>query len=222
MKIKENSWRKNCSLFRWMFRYWFFFTILLSLFSCQTLFKKKSFIPDDLSAYKSGFFSGTLSVYQKNQKNHFNGDIFISESGQLRMDLSVSPGLSVFTFLFDTKELTFLSLRKKEFYKGPVVHSGRALFFSKGLEFSVLREIFFDRRPEEKEWICKTDEKNLPLNCQNKIWTILWKRSPPRRLSFESADFKFLFQYFFFSSEVNKDMFNIEVPESFKQIDQVE
>ncbi|MDE0118379.1 MAG: hypothetical protein OXM55_00015 [Bdellovibrionales bacterium] len=68
--------------------------------SCHTLFQKKKSLPDNLSEYKSGSFYGIVNLHQKNQSYRFNADIFISEKGLWRMDLSVSPGLPVFTLLY--------------------------------------------------------------------------------------------------------------------------
>ena len=218
MNKREKSWRKNCFPFRWMCKALCFFPAVFVLLSCHTLFKKKSFIPGDLSGYQTGFFSGSLQVYHKGRKNHFNGDIFLSEKGRLRMDLSVFPGGTAFSLLMDTKELIFLSLRKKEFYRGPPGSAVPPLFFAKKLSLSVLREIFFDRAPSGGKWRCKRDEKNLSLKCQKKTRVIQWGRGGGGFLSFRDFDFGFTFYYFSFSSEVEKEVFSIEIPKNFKAL----
>ncbi len=72
----------------------------MSLVSCHTLFQKKKILPDNLSEYKRGSFYGIVNLHQKNQSYRFKSDVFISEDGRWRMDLSVSPGLPVFTLLY--------------------------------------------------------------------------------------------------------------------------
>ncbi len=214
--MRANNRRKSRFSFKIrVYKAFFLFSLFFVFLSCQTL--KKSFIPADLSLYKAGAFSGAIKVYHKNQKNHFNGDIFISKEGFLRMDLSVFPASPAFSLLLsDAKELILLFLRKKEFYKGSVAKS--PLFFSKNLEFSLFKEVFFDRPPKGKKWLCKNDEKKIPLKCQNKTLVIEWIRGKNRLLSFRDLDFEFVFHYLSFSPEVKREMFSIKVPRHFKAL----
>ena len=217
MNIKEKNWRKNCYLFNWMCKFLIFSIFLISFISCQTLFKKV-IIPDNLSAYKSGTFSGSVTVYQKKQKNYFSGEVFISKTGELRMDLSVSPGLSVFTMFLDKSDVTFLFLKTKEFYKGRNTDDIPESFFPKNWDLFSFKTVFFDRKPENGKWICTTDKQNLPQKCKNKDWLIQWKRGKTRTISFESSNFYFSFQYFSFSPEVDDQLFSVKIPKNFKRV----
>ena len=219
MKIKRKNYRKNFYLFNWLCKYLFFLILFIgTCVSCQTLFKKKIVIPNNLSSYKKGTFSGTVVVSQKENKGYFNADVLISNKNKLRMDLSIFHGIPVFTLLTENKEIIFLFLQKREFYKGHKVNNALSAFFPKDLKFSVFKEIFFDRKPEGKNWVCKVNEQNLPLRCQNLKWTIQWERKGKRGLFLKSSDFNFTFRYSSFSPEVNDSLFNIKIPENFKQI----
>ena len=218
MKAEEKSWRKNYFLFKWKYKLLFLCFGFLGFASCQTLFQKKTFIPSNLSEYKDGAFSGIVSIHQRNRKHRFNGDIFISEDGKLRMDLSVSPGLSVFTLLFDKEEITILFLRKREFYKGRNISLILPALFSKFPGFAVFREIFFERLPKGDKWVCKTNKKNEPVECQNPLWLVRWERGKKRLFSIGSSEFTFVFQYFSFSSGIDEKVFAIKIPENFKPI----
>ena len=134
------------------------------------------------------------------------------------MDLNIFHGIPVFTLLLDTKWITFLFLQKQEFYKGHKENSALLAFFPKDLEFSIFKDIFFDRKPEGKNWVCKVNEQNLPVNCQNSRWTIQWERGGKRGLFLKSEGFNFAFQYFSFSPEINDDLFDIQIPKNFKRI----
>ncbi len=136
----------------------------------------------------------------------------------MRMDLSVPPGISVFTLLLDADDITFLFLRKRKFYKGDKNDSALLAFFPKDLKFSIFKDIFFDRKPEGKTWICKTDEQDLPFECRNSKWTIQWTRGKKRILLLKSEDFTFNFKYSSFFPEINSDLFDIQIPENFKPI----
>ena len=218
MKIKGKNYRKSFYLFNRLCKYLLVsFTLLTCCLSCQTFLKKKVVIPNDLSSYKAGAFSGTVIVYQKEKRNYFNGDVFISGMNKLRMDLSIFHGLSVFTLLLNKENIILFFLREQEFYKGRNINGVLPYFFSKDLKFSVFREIFFDRRPKDKEWICTIDEQNLPLECQNSTWTIQWNRGNKKILYLKTVDFGFTFQYSSFSDEVNNNLFSIEIPENFKR-----
>ena len=213
--MRANNWRKSYLAFKsWIYKAFCVFSLFFIFLSCQTFFKTKSFIPADLSLYKTGAFSGALKLYHKNQKSHFNGDVFISEAGLLRMDLSVFPGSPAFSLFSDAKELILLFLKRKEFYKGSFAKS--PLFFSKNLELSLFKEIFFDRPPLGKKWLCQKDSKKLPLKCQNKTGVIEWRRGKNRLLSFRDLDFEFVFHYFSFSPQVEKETFVIKVPRHFQ------
>lgn len=222
MNIKGKSCRKSFCLFNWLCNCLFFFILLVGCLSCQTFFKKKVIIPSDLSAYKVGSFSGTIIIYQKEKRNYFTGDIFVSETNKLRMDLNIFHGLPIFTLLLNKKDVTFLFLRAKEFYKSRNINDVFPYFFPKDLKFSVFREVFFDRKPRDKQWICTVDKQNLPLECQNPTWTIQWKRGKRKTLFLKSTDFSFTFQYSTFSSGVNDNLFTIEIPENFKEISLVQ
>lgn len=217
MRIERENYRKSFYLFNWLCKYLFFLTLFISV-SCQTIFRKTVAIPDDLSVYKKGTFSGTVFISRKENQNHFNADIVISRENKLRMDLSVFPEISVFTLLLSEKDITFLLPQKKEFYKGNKAQGMFSAFFPKNLKVSVFKEIFFDRKPREKHWICKVNKQNLPLECQNANWIIKWNRSGQRSLLLKSEDFNFTFRSSAFSSKVNEDLFNIKIPENFQKI----
>lgn len=219
MRIERENYRKSFYLFNWLCKYLFFLTLFISVnISCQTILKKKIAIPDDLSDYREGTFSGTVFISQKENQNHFNADIVISKENKLRMDLSVFPEISVFTLLLNEKDITFLLPQKKEFYKGNEEQGMLSTFFPKNLKVSVFKEIFFDRKPREKHWICKVNKQNLPVECQNASWIIKWERGGQRSLLLKSEGFNFTFRSSAFSSKVNEDLFNIKIPENFQKI----
>ena len=210
---------------------------VFGLSSCQILrsvFQKKSFIPDNLSLYSQGEFSGVAKAYQKQKEHHFTVDIFISGQKNFRMDLSLGPGVPVATLLLSPKkadpkkstqkepeQLKILFFQTKKFYEGPIStfskHKDIPSFFSK-LSMSTLQEVFFDKKPKGKNWLCEMDDKKLPLTCQDKFWTIKWQRGKKRLLSFKEKDFEFVFQYSFFSNQVEKSMFHIETPKNFRKL----
>ena len=200
-----------------MYKILSFFIVFISCVSCQTLFKRVV-IPDDLSVYKSGTFSGSVTVYQKKKKNYFSGDVFISKNGTLRMDLSISPGLSVFTMFLDQSDFTFLFLKTKEFYKGHDTDNIPDSFFPKDWDLFSFKTVFFDRKPMNGKWTCEVDEKNLPQKCENQGWIVQWRRGKKREVSFKNSNFHFTFQYFSFSPEVDEQLFFIEIPKDFKRV----
>ena len=241
MNIKEKNWRKNFYLFNGMCKTVFFFIALFVLLSCQTLFKKKSSIPDNLSIYKSGTFTGTMIIYEKGKKHYFTGNILISkEKKALRMDLRMVLGFPVGSFLLKEEELTVLLLQTKMFYKGQNVSGFFPVFFPKELKLSTFSEVFFDRPPKGGHWICRTNEKGLPVECHEErksllakcqtdvknpsvqcprqIWTISWQREKSRVVSFKTSQFHFIFQPSFFSSEVDEDLFFLKIPKNFQPI----
>ena len=217
MNIEEKNWRKSCFLFNWMCKLLLVFIVFISCVSCHTLFKKRAFIPNNLSSYKSGTFSGIVTIYQSKKKRQFTGDIFISKAGKLRMDLSISPGLPVFTLLLNKNNISLLSLRTKEFYDGNNINDVLPSFFPKDLKFSVFKELFFDRKPKGKQWVCEIKKENLPIKCQHQTWRILWKREKKRLLSLSNPEFEFSFQYYSFSSEADENLFDIKIPKNFKR-----
>ena len=219
MRIEKKNWRKNYSLFNWLCKFLFAFIVFVGCLSCQTLFGKKTNIPGDLSTYKSGSFSGTMMVRQKNKKRYFTVDVLVSEEDKLRMDFLISFGVPVFLFLSEKKSITLLSLQTKEFYKGRSIQKAFPSFFPVNLDFSVFREIFFDRKPEGKQWKCEMSTAgNLPIKCEYKTWVIKWEREKKRLLSLEGTEFELVFRYLSFSSEVNDTMFTFKIPENFKQV----
>ena len=217
MSTEEKNWRKNYYPFSWMYKvlsFLIFFVVICV--SCQTFFKKA--IPDDLSVYKKGAFSGSVTVHQKKKKHYFSGDVFISKTGVLRMDLSVSPIVPVFTMLLDRSDITFLFLKTKKFYKSHNIDNIPESLFPKGWDLFTFKTVFFDRRPADKKWICKMDKNNLPQKCTNQDWIIQWKRKNKREVLFKKSDFYFTFQYFSFSPEVDEQLFFIKVPKEFKRV----
>ena len=219
MRIKRKNYRKSFSLFNWLCKYPVFLILLVgTCVSCHTFFKRKNVVSNNLSTYKAGTFSGTVLISQRKSKHYFNADLLVSEENKMRMDLNISPGISVFTLLLGTKDITFLFLRKREFYKGDKNNDALSAFFPKNLKFSIFKDIFFDRRPEGKSWICKTDKQGLPFECRNSKWTIQWTRGGKRDLFLKTADFTFNFKYSSFSPKINGDLLDIQIPENFKRI----
>lgn len=175
-------------------------------------------IPHDLSSYRAGGFSGAIEIFQKNKTYYFSGDIFISHTNILRMDLRASLGIPVCTILWDKDNITVLFLRKKEFYKGNNIKVVFPDFFPENFTPSLFKEVFFDRKPVGNTWSCKMDKTNLPVECQNSIWVIKWERDKKRLLSLKSADFHFTFQYSLFSFPVDDNLFAVKIPQDFKPI----
>ena len=217
MRIERKNWRKNYFLFSWLCKLFLFLIVIISILSCRTLFKKRGFIPNNLSVYKTaGTFSGLFTFYDKQEKKYFTGDVLISKEGRMRIDLFASLSLPVFTFLFDKQKVTYLFLHNKKFYVSPSDNKPFFGFLPKNIKLSILKEVLFDRKPEDKRWKCEINEKKLPIKCQNEGWTIKWERKNKRLLSFHSAQRALIFEYFSFSSQVDESLFSIEIPKHFK------
>ena len=189
--------------------------------------KKKSPIPDNLSVYKTGAFSGAVTLIRPREKpRNMDADIFVS-GDQIRVDLSLPPGLSLVSLVLKGQDLTFLLLREKQFYRGQNPKGSSSGLFPQNLDLLVLQNILFDRPPvmekakgsKAGQWTCVEDAKKLPLECQNQIWKITWKREKDRRqLWLKSVDFDFAFRYFSFSSKVEDTEFALSPPKNFKRI----
>lgn len=217
MRIERKNWRKNYFLFSWLCKCFLFFIIIIHTVSCRTLFKKKSFIPNNLSTYKTvGTFSGLFTFYDHQEKKYFTGDILVSKEGKIRIDLFASLSLPVFTFLFDKRKVTYLFLHNKKFYVSSDNNKSSFGFLPKNIKLSILKEVLFDRKPENKRWKCEINEQKLPVECQSKEWTIKWERKEKRILSLHSAQRALIFEYFSFSPQVDKSLFSIEIPKHFK------
>lgn len=182
--------------------------------SCQTLFKKEgsSIIPSDLSSYTKGTLSGIVTLYYKNKKQYFSSDIFIFNKN-LRIDLSLSFGIPIITVLLkqDTNELTVLFLQTKEFYKGKIQNF---MDIPKDLDFI---KLLLDQIPDNKKWTCKINKKYLPIKCTYQQWKLLWKRKHKRKIIVKNNKFKFKFKYLSFSTQIEKESFNVKIPKYFKQ-----
>jgi len=211
-------WKKSLE-FKWMFRCIFLICVPLCFISCHTIhtfFKKKSVIPKNLSVYKTGAFSGAFVIEQKSKKKYFSGDIFLSDTGYIRLDLSVSLGFPILALLLDDKQnMTALFLKTKEYYKGRGFLPG---FLPPGLNFLEFQEVFFDRIPKNPDWKCAFNDKKLPIECHNSTWTISWGRGDKRTLTLKSSDFHLIFNYLSFDPEVDQSMFHLKVPDNFKAI----
>ena len=218
MRTEGKNWRKNCCIFSRLCSCLVFFILLASVLSCQTFFKKKTVIPHDLSSYKAGGFSGTMSIVQKKKKHYFSGDIFISRENALRMDVYASLGIPVFTMLWDKNNIIVLFLRRKEFYKGHDIKAVFPDFFPENFSPSLFKEVFFDRKPTGKAWTCRTDKENLPVECRDPVWVIKWERGKKRSLSLKSTDFHFTFQYSLFSFPVDDNLFSVKISQDFKPV----
>ena len=134
------------------------------------------------------------------------------------MDLSISPGVAIFTILFAKKEITILFLRKKEFYKGPHISPFLPPPLSKMPGWDIFKEIFFERAVKKDNWTCKVNEKNQIKSCQSPLWVVQWERKTKRGFSIENKEFTFNFKYLSFSSKVDEKVFNLPLPKDFKPI----
>ena len=165
-----------------------------------------------------GTFSGLFTFYDQSKKKYFTGDILISQKGKIRIDLFASLSLPIFTFLFDKQKVTYLFLYNKKFYMSPGDYNPPFDFLPKNIKLSILKEMLFDRKPEDKGWECEINEQKLPVECQKEEWTIKWDRKEKRLLSFHSAQGALIFEYFSFSSQVDESLFSIEIPKHFKPV----
>ena len=219
MRIERKNWRKNYFLFSWLCKFFLFLIVITSVLSCRTLFKKKGFIPNNLSIYESvGAFSGLFSLYDNREKKYFTGDILVSKEGRIRIDLFASLSFPVFTFLFDKRKVTYLFLQRKKFYVSSGDYNPPLGFLPKNIKLSLLKEMLFDRKPEEKGWRCEINEQKLPVKCQKEGWTVKWERKKKRLLSFHGGGRTLVFEYFSFSPQVDEHLFSIEIPKNFKPI----
>ena len=193
--------------------------VLFCFASCQTLFPKRSSIPQNLSLYKKGAFSGPITFYQKGKKHYFHGDIFISQKNKIRIDFNVGPGVPILTLILNQKHITLLLLKKKEFYKGPLssLRIKKVFFLTEGI-LPLLGDLFFDRSPTHLTYVCKKTLEGLPSQCQSKKWQIQWQRKGKRLLSLKQANLEWHFQYDFFSVEVDDTLFDITIPPHFKPL----
>ncbi len=218
MNTQKKIGSKNGRPFQWLCKG--LVTVALSMvgLSCQLILKKKAPVPESLISHKKGVFSGPVTLYQKKKRYYLHGDIFILTKNQLRMDFSLGSGVPVFTVLLNKNQLILLSLRKKEFYKGPVSSipfQGTLLPMEELLSF--MGDLFFDRPPHGPKWVCEKDQE-LPTLCHNQKWRVQWQRKGKRLVSIKKADFALHFQYDSFSSEVDLAVFDMTIPKSFKPI----
>ena len=211
-----------------LFQLFLLFFAVFCFSSCQLFFLNQSFIPKDLSKYKEGSFSGSVTFYQKNKKYYFQGDFFILEKDQIRVDFSAF-GRPLFTLLYQQKNITVLLLRQKEFYKGSLASFRRqsAPFLTEEL-LGLLSDLLFDRSPvcgspvcgsaSHLAYVCQKDPLGRPVSCHNKKWHIQWQRNGKRTLSLKQANFEWHFQYASFSPKVDKTLFDVTIPKDFKPV----
>ena len=194
-----------------------FSLVFLSLFSCSTLSKH---IPYFTDSHKNGSFSGVATLEQKSTKNHVNMEIFISGAHNLRIDVSISPWVPVFTLVETQKEMMALFFQKQEYYRGKNIKEALSFFFSVDLDSSILKEILFDRPPKGPGWKCNLAKMAQPVECKSSKWTIQWfKKGSSRRLvSLKNSQFNFTFLYTSFSSKVDASLFSLKIPKHFKKI----
>ena len=223
MRAREKNYKKNSYLFKWMYSVSYQCVLCsvvstITLLSCQSLSSKKvQSIPKNLSTHQSAVLSGIMEVQHQNQMQNILFDIFISETGKLRMDLTATLNIPLMTVLMNSEGLsTILFFPSQQYYRGIHPEKLAGQFFIPQLNLKLLKDVLLDRRPVQKTWVCGYNEEKLPVQCSNKTVQIKWSRKPNRTLLLKTKDGQIKLYYKQFQSFKGKNIPDLPIPEYFK------
>ena len=159
------------------------FTYILFLAACQTT-PDRAYKASDL---EEGEWAAKAMVRDKVKKssNYLNLEFIAERPGKLRMDVSAtSLGVHLATFVMNKKNTRYLLAREKRFYIGPTGPDMMEALMKIPLNPRVFSSILFDTLPNQDQWTCKFDKKDLLNECINlsESLKIVWlKRSTNKR-----------------------------------------
>ena len=198
-----------------MLRFVLFCCLGLLLSSCQTLLQPEQKIPPRLRAYSAGTFSGFMVLYHKKKKNYFTADIAVS-GNKLRMDLVASMGIPVMSFLLEDKNHTVIFFQTRQFYQAGKLQNGVKPFFKIPFPVGILRDVLFERPPNDAAWQCKKNKEGRWRHCSSSGMELEWIHGEKGRvLSIWTGDFRLSFHYSGFRHTVHPDMFLLKIPKGF-------
>lgn len=120
---------------------------------------------------------------KKNKSQVINMDLTAADPDQMRIDVTSTLGMHLFSLVSEEKNVEYLVVREKKHYKGRP--SSRALrpVLSVPLNPNHLRNVILRRPIAEKSWSCDEDPRGQLTSCKNlrNKMSIDWKRNKDGR-----------------------------------------
>ena len=192
--------------------------LALATTSCTT-------VPKDMTVITQGQVKTKLLVKDlKSKKSHvLDMQIKALESGPMRMDVTGTLGVHLFSLVTDQDNVEYLLVRQKKHYEGQNSSTALKPILKMPLNPNHLRNIVFQKAIPDKNWTCTNDESGKLRDCiqmRNRL-KVIWKENKSGRplvlINYPRvAQIKIQIKgYEEFSGDAEKT-FNLKVPKSFK------
>lgn len=174
-------------------------------------------IPDDLTKYSEGSFSGFVVLHQLKKKTYFNADISVFKD-KLRVDLVASMGIPIMSLLIIGQNNTVIFFQTKHYYSGKKLTTVLSSIFPFSIDLSIFTDILFEKAPHNAIWQCQKNAKGKWKQCVHQNTHIKWIRKKARSLSIHGPGWSFTFHYSKFKPKARSGAFVLKIPAHFKAI----
>lgn len=155
-----------------------FLILALTATSCST-------VPKDMTVITEGQVKTKLLVRDlKNKKSHIlDMNIKALESGPMRMDVTGTLGVHLFSLVTNNDNVEYMLVRQKKYYSGINSKSALKPILKMPLNPNHLRNIVFQKPISDKGWTCTSDESGKLRDCMHlrDRLKVIWKENKEGR-----------------------------------------
>jgi hypothetical protein len=126
--------------------------------------------PVSLGSSTEGEWSAKMLIkdLKENQSHILNAEIKAIQPGHLRMDVMTTLGIHVFSLALNNENMTYLVVREKKYYTGPLSSRAMASILKINLDPRILFSLLFNQIPKDTTYACVSDDQGLPKVCEDK------------------------------------------------------